>query len=163
MSIIVQGIRFEREEAYCFSRALPTGYDSALGVDEKERPLVRVWRNRLTTLERDEDGERAYTEVFYEDDLVEAGAVLRNLVRRFEPETDPAWWRENGAPPPDDAIEGLARERVLAIANLSEAAATIERALLRIGEDARECDHKWRDYGHGHVCRDCGEPLEASP
>jgi hypothetical protein len=21
-----------------------------------------------------------------------------------------------------------------------------------------ECDHKWRDYGYGSVCRDCGKP-----
>lgn len=139
--IVVRGIRFEREEAEQFSRAIPTGYDQALGIDEKERALVRRWRIPLTQLERDEDGERAFTQVFYEDDLIEAGAVLRNLVRRFEPETDPAWWREGLATGlaerlADDAVEGLAKERQIAVTLLTDCAALIEGALLRIGASA---------------------------
>lgn len=134
----VGGIRFDREEAEQFSRALPSGFDWALGIDDAERALVRRWRIRLTQLKRDEDGEKAGTEVFFEKDLAEAAAVLRNLVRRFEPETRASWWRENGVHPllaDDAAIEGLARERQMACELLTLCAGVIETALLQIGEE----------------------------
>lgn len=41
---------------------------------------------------------------------------LHGLIERLEPETKVEWWREQGAPGADDAVEGLAATRVAQVA-----------------------------------------------
>lgn len=60
--------------------------------------------------------------------------VIQQCIARLEPETAVEWWRDQGAPGGDDAIEGLAATRRRQVKNLRRAENVVSDAIWRVGE-----------------------------
>lgn len=114
---------FDDGEQEAFSRLLP--YRATLGTDSKdERPIVGRLLSQVIQSGRDQESEPVSFEA-----LARLERVLFELADYFRPQTEASWWREQGAPGADDAVEGLAAGRVRTVADVD--------AALRIVRDAR--------------------------
>ena len=119
---LVTYVQFSDEENDTLRRTLD-GIGFALGADENERPIVDKWRKRL--LEHHERLDAVALE--------ELAEVLTGLANYLGPQTSVQWWREQGAPGHDDAVEGLARARQQQLENIGRAQELIAEAQYRVG------------------------------
>jgi hypothetical protein len=121
-------IEFDEAEREVLVRAL-RGHGLALkemvGERKKEvRYPVQVHLNRISE----------HKELYDYRSLMDLNDTLLKLIGTWGLETDPAWWREQGAPGSDEAIEGLARERSLAVERAVEASGIVNEAMWMVAE-----------------------------
>lgn len=123
---IVRSVSFEADEVEVFKRALPSGFDSTLGLGANDKPRVRSVRSRLTQTIRpgEPETQERMTEAFFEDDLRQMFATLDELIAHFEPQMKLSWWEEQYQAKGlayDPGLQGLADERKQAICELQSA------------------------------------------
>lgn len=118
----IRYIEFNDEERDVLERAL-MGHSGAI-VEPGKRPgeVEHPVHKHLTRI-------RDHREPYDHKSLVDLGRVLDLLIEEWAPFTTPEAWRAVGAPGADDAVEGLARERSLAVARAESARAIVELAM----------------------------------
>lgn len=141
MTRIVRGVQFSASDRELVEVAFGGfGGGGIGGVDDQGRDRVRLHYNRIVknaggAAARDEDDPHGYAgELYFQEDLHDLLEVCAAMIERFEPQTSAAWWREQGAPGADDAVEGLAAGRAVAVANV---------------EILRACAVEWLGQVHG--------------
>lgn len=130
---IVSAIRFERDEVEVFKRALPGGFDNALGMDEKGKQRVRSVRIRLTEMVRPDDREQeaSVTEPFLPNELRYMLGTLGELIDYLMPQMKQSWWEEQYQAKglATLGLEGLALERKQNVSDIQSACALLQDAL----------------------------------
>jgi hypothetical protein len=119
---LIGSVVFDEDEVEVFDRALK-GHEHHLSI-ATDKGLRFPVRAHLTQLRQDEP----FDLVALED----LGETLDELIYDWQAEVTPEAWREMGAPGADDAIEGLAQERRLAIDRAVEARKLVRDALERV-------------------------------
>lgn len=131
---IVSAIRFHPDEVEVFKRALPGGFDNALGMDEKGKQRVRSVRIRLTELVRPDDRmqETSVTEPFMPNDLRYMLGTLGELIDYLEPQMKLSWWEDQYQTKGlahQPGLQGLADERKQNVGDLQSACSLLQDAL----------------------------------
>lgn len=110
---VVPRIDFDEREREVIVSAL-VGHTNTLREEDGRLP-VRVHLSRL----------REHHEPYDLPALWQLDRVLSLLIEEFTPQTTAQWWREQGAPGSDAAVEGLAQERALAVEQARDARAVV--------------------------------------
>lgn len=131
---VLRYIVFDDDESEVIERAL-RGHGAVIVEDGKRgrfggepRYPVRIAIENLTRSRY-----RKESQAFGPDQLNELDGVLRRLVAGWTPESRAEWWREQGAPGGDDAVEGLAAERREQITRAQDALRIVGNARLMAG------------------------------
>lgn len=132
-----RSVQFEPTEVEVFERALPAGYDSALGLGDNDKPRVRSLRTRLTQTIRpgEPEHEDRLTEPFFLDDLQKIWDTLDELIAYLEPQTKLSWWEEQYQAKGfayEPGLQGLADERRVAIKMIADAMSIIWDAIVAL-------------------------------
>lgn len=119
---VIGSVQFEEDEVETFLRALK-GHEHALQVETDTGARMPV-RARLNQIKQGEPFDLAALE-----DLNE---LLGWLIQRWQAQTTPEAWQALGAPGSQSAIEGLAQERVNAVARAVAARELVEAAHAKV-------------------------------
>ena len=104
-------IQFEDHEREAIHRALE-GLESLVETERRGEPYFPI-RSFIHRIQQEEP--------FDARALEDLASVLTVCIHKLAPETQFSWWRENGAPGEDDAVQGLADTRARQVQLLQEA------------------------------------------
>lgn len=113
-------IQFEEHERETLTRALQ---EHGHLIEDDKGPTIRRFLHRIHQ-----------EEPFDARALEELATALTACIQRLAPETRVEWWREQGAPGADDAVQGLADTRVRQVQLLQEARDLVWEARDLVGE-----------------------------
>jgi hypothetical protein len=125
---LVTLVRFDEEERWLAADAL-AGLIPATAKDELYDKLARF---RNSCRERGGAGEGPQSAAYTIEYLHDLDEELLALLAELEPQQDPSWWRDRGAPGPSDSVEGLAIQRRRQLERLRQLRGLLQEAIIQV-------------------------------